>query len=365
MPSKIIRRIAGESGVFSLLTGLSRTDLQSLMLAVYQDRARQIDVAQIVAKRRQTSLFAASNVDARMLARFDQHAFACAVNFEAIDLAPVCPLGTTYVLGGIDQNNVLTAIRNAEVLGDSTPALAIEAVLRRPGGRSTVRLAATHRVIRMQPFDAPGFTPHFRLFALATAGSVTGSHGFETEHLREHIGFYLNLFRSLNADGFSLQKPLVEISDVAMTQAVLEERGAGGDLRDIIRAHRPEASTQFLHERGIALPSDVVDPASELNLGPDALRARLCAVKTAACDPLSEQFPESTFRFNLARLEGIGYYTGLCLRISAETSAGDRCPIADGGFVDWTARLLQNKKQRLLTSGIGSEFVCRRYFEGK
>ena len=35
------------------------------------------------------------------------------------------------VLGGIDQNNVLTTIRNAEVLGDSTPALALECARRR------------------------------------------------------------------------------------------------------------------------------------------------------------------------------------------------------------------------------------------
>jgi hypothetical protein len=364
MGSKIVRRIDGESGVFSFLTGLAPADLQSLMLAVYQDRARRVDVAGILAKRRRNALFAAANVDARVLTRFDQHAFACASNFEAVDLAPVCPLGTTFALGGIDQNNVLTAIRNAELLGDSTPALAIEAVLRRPS--APVRLAATHRVIRLQPFDAPGFTPHFRLFALATAGCVTGSNGFEIDHLREHIDFYLSLFRALNADGFHLHNPRIEISDVAMTHAILEEQGASGGLRDIIRAHRPDASAQFLHDRGITLPSDVVNPESELeDLGHRALWERLSAVKTRACDPLAGQFPEATFRFNLARLEGIGYYTGLCLRVSAETSDGDRYTIADGGFVDWMARLLQNRKQRFLTSGIGSEFVCRRYFEGK
>jgi len=36
--------------------------------------------------------------------------------------------------------------------------------------------------------------------------------------------------------------------------------------------------------------------------------------------------------------------------------------VADGGFTDWTARLLQDKKERLMTSGIGTEFVCRRYW---
>ena len=31
----------------------------------------------------------------------------------------------------------------------------------------------------------------------------------------------------------------------------------------------------------------------------------------------------------------------------------------DGGFTDWTSKLLSNKKERLLTSGIGTDFLLR------
>jgi hypothetical protein len=31
----------------------------------------------------------------------------------------------------------------------------------------------------------------------------------------------------------------------------------------------------------------------------------------------------------------------------------------DGGFADWTSKLLNNKKERLLTSGIGTDFLLR------
>ncbi|MGD0436536.1 MAG: hypothetical protein ABSB86_08720, partial [Bryobacteraceae bacterium] len=65
--------------------------------------------------------------------------------------------------------------------------------------------------------------------------------------------------------------------------------------------------------------------------------------------------------FNIARLEGLSYYAGLCLRISPEAPDGNRYPITDGGFTDWTARLLGDRKERFLATGIGSEFVCRRY----
>jgi hypothetical protein len=67
------------------------------------------------------------------------------------------------------------------------------------------------------------------------------------------------------------------------------------------------------------------------------------------------------FRLNQERLEGLGYYRSFALRILVQASDGNRYPLVDGGLTDWTARLLGNKKERLLISGIGSEFVCKTY----
>ena len=75
--------------------------------------------------------------------------------------------------------------------------------------------------------------------------------------------------------------------------------------------------------------------------------------------PLRAFYPEAAFTFNCARIEGLGYYPGLCLRISPIAPDGQRYPIIDGGFTNWTARLVGNRKERLLTSAIGSEFACR------
>ncbi|MDQ5937177.1 MAG: hypothetical protein QG574_4536, partial [Cyanobacteriota bacterium erpe_2018_sw_21hr_WHONDRS-SW48-000092_B_bin.40] len=33
--------------------------------------------------------------------------------------------------------------------------------------------------------------------------------------------------------------------------------------------------------------------------------------------------------------------------------------LADGGFVDWTQLLLGDTKERLMTSAIGTELICR------
>ena len=41
------------------------------------------------------------------------------------------------------------------------------------------------------------------------------------------------------------------------------------------------------------------------------------------------------------------------LNVTAYTPSGDAVDLGDGGETDWTARLLQNRKERLYTSGIG------------
>lgn len=367
MSSKILSRIAVETGVPGLdgilAQDLSASDLQSLLLSVFQTRAGTLREADLMASA-DRALLAPSKVDARILNRFDQVAFGAAMGFEAVELSPVSALGLNLVLGAIDQNNVLTSIRNAEVLGDPTPAMALECARRRRDpkkrGTETVRLCASHRCIRLQPLDFPGFVPHFRLFALVSAGRDAGSHGFEIEQLKGHLSFYLELFRGLNPVGFRFENPLVEISDAQVIFELLGNAGvASEELRATIRAHKPGGSERFLSERGVRLPGEVEDAAKEIP-GVGA-HHRLARVKTDVFDVLARDYPEARFRFNLARLEGLGYYRGLCLRISPMAPDGNRYAVIDGGFTDWTARLLQDRKERLLASGIGTEFACSRY----
>jgi len=349
MPSEIIRRIERELGftglVEALASKLSPSDLRSLLMHVYRTRAAEVPVAAISAQAARDPLMSPSAVSARDLWAFDSIAFQAASQFIAVDLSPVCPFSATSTLGGTSQNNVVTAIRNAEALGDPTIALAIEAGRRR-NSEEIVRLCASHRVIRLQPFDVPGYSPHFPLFALVSAGRDTGSFRFETAHLLEHVRVYLWMFRMLTAAGFALENPLVELSDMIALEAALAAAGVTSDeVRKSVRAHRLGGSERFLRERGIASPPDSRHPLLE----------------SAVIGPLRDEFPEAQFRVNQERLEGLGYYRTFALRISLSAPDGNRYPLVDGGFTDWTARLLGNQKERLLISGIGNEFVCKTY----
>lgn len=349
MRSTIPRRIEGELGIPGLLDALATkipaSDLRSLLLEVYRIRASGLREPSILAQAARDTLMAPSAVSARVLTAFDLAAFEAAADFDALDLSPVCPFGASTVLGRTSQNNVLTTIRNAEALGDSTIAMALEAARRRDSGE-LVRLCASHRVIRLQPFEVPGFTPHFRLFGMVTAGRDAGSSRFETAHLVEHVGVYLRLFRALNTRGFSLRNPLVEFTDVTAVEAAVDAAGVSReDVRESIRAHHLGGTERFLRERGIVFPVDV----------------RHAMLESHVIDPLRAEFPEARYAVNSARLEGVGYYRRFALRISPEAPDGARYPVVDGGFTDWTARLRSNQKERLLISGIGSEFVCKKF----
>jgi hypothetical protein len=367
---KILERISRELGVPDLLGVLSErlspSDFNSVLLGVFEKRSQTVRVPDLLRDR--GGLTSPSSVDQRVLHRFDAAAFDAAREFEAVECSPVCPFAINAVLGGIHQNNVLTASRSSEVMADPTAAQALECARRRLALRSSslaaspVKLCGSHRVTRMQPFDVPGYRPHFRLFSLVTAGRDTGSNTFETASLYEHIAVYLRLLRGLAAhEGYRFDALSVEISDSEVVRTLLERAGIGsGEIAGRVKAHELDSSKALLEELGVELPRSVEDPKRELpDLGD--LGTRLARVRDRVVRPLRDEFPDVPIRLDFSRLEGLGYYTGLCIKISGTDPTGLRLPFADGGFTNWTERLLNDRRERLLISGIGAEAICGRF----
>ena len=114
----------------------------------------------------------------------------------------------------------MTTVRSSEVAADPTNALAIEAAVRRASNgngadqdpaRDSVRLAAIQRVVRAQWFP-DGWSAHFSLFAMLTAGRDAGSRWFEDAALAEHLRFAV---AGLRAAG----QPRVQLSLTPLSQA--------------------------------------------------------------------------------------------------------------------------------------------------
>jgi hypothetical protein len=71
--------------------------------------------------------------------------------------------------------------------------------------------------------------------------------------------------------------------------------------------------------------------------------------------PLQAAWPAVSWSFDDDRQAGRNYYTDACFAADAVHPDGSRSNLSDGGFTGWTSRLLADRKERLLISGLGSE----------
>jgi hypothetical protein len=290
---------------------LSASDLQSLLLEVYRRRAAKLAPGDVLRQYGQNRFVKPAQASPQALLAFDQLAFSLLPEgFEAIALSPVAPLGTNSSVATVDQNKILTTIRNTEVCADATGVLALEAarrrreLYRREGRpREVTKLCASHRVLRTQQFEGPASFAHFALLHLCTAGRDQGSYRFEVAALTEQIDYYVRLFSAARQAGYTL-----------------------GPARVAITAFD---------------------------------EARLEVLQAEVLERLAVEHPGTAFAFDQGRLSartsGRGYYVGAGFQIFGEDASGDEVFIVDGGFTDWTQQWLSNHKERLLTSGLGSE----------
>jgi hypothetical protein len=295
-----VLRKAGGPAILGSLTGLSGADLTTLLLEAMRQRARRLSAPEVLRRYRQDRFVAPAQVPFPLLRRAEDRLLqALPGEFEVLTPAPLAPLGTHSVLATVDQNKVVTTVRGSEVAADPTNALALEAADRRhgelardPGSARPVRLAALQRVVRAQQFAGPGFSAHFTILGLATAGRDTGNLAFDRQHALEHLRFAGNAVRALC--------------------------GGRAEIRLTVLDPRFAAVAEALHDGLRNIPGvKVVD------------------------DP--------------HRASGRGYYQGLCFKVflAADGERAEPVEIGDGGFVGWTRDLLANGKERLLISGFG------------
>lgn len=296
-----LRRVIRQAGRAELLETLAEelpgADLTTLLLEVFRRRAERLSPADVMRRYRTDRFVAPGQVEFAALRRAEDAMLgALPDEFVVLTLAPVLPLASHAATAGVDPRNVVATIRSTEVAADPTNGLALEAAVRRgqllrqsPRSAEPVRLAAIQRVTRAQVFGGPASFAHFQLMGVVTAGRDTGGSEFEVQHLTEHLRI-----------------------------AVAGLAGIG--------ARRVEIAITCLDEPG----KQVLAETRELLAGSAGAKV------TEAPD----------------RKSGRSYYRGLCFKVFAGHGPS-LLEVGDGGFVDWTARLLGNRKERLLISGYG------------
>jgi len=309
---EIIRRIEREVGVPNLskilVERIKPTDLQSLLLEVYQKRVKRRNPCATLSDYTSNRIFLPSQCDPALLLKWDSIAFShLPKDFSSLELSPVCPIGSVSLLAPISQDWVLTTIRNMEIVADPTNILALECARLRqelthtdPTNMTPVHLACSHRVVRTQQYRN---ARAFRLFSLCSAGRNTGTLRFETYALPMHIQFYLESLKDFLGPSVPLRVNIIDLSPDSHNEAVLD------------------------------IP-----------------------IKN-----LKEEFKDVDINLEKAQATRIEYYRNLRFKVYATPTKGHELELADGGDTDWMQKLLNNAKERLIISGIGSERLCEKF----
>lgn len=199
---------AGIPGLVEALSSLDGSALGSLLLEVSARQAARRSPATILRQASQDPFARPTDLDLRRTLALDAAiAEALPPRFDAVELSPLCPLGTVSQLAVAHQNKVLASTRPLEVLADPTNAMALIAASRRARGEAVVRLATTARIVRTPRVEKAGFTQHFRLWAFVTAGRDPGGRQLEAQALREHMALHETLLDVLRARGLPIPEP--------------------------------------------------------------------------------------------------------------------------------------------------------------
>jgi len=313
MTQSIIKRISNKikiPGIVDILVkNLSFGELQSLLLKTFELKTKNKNTSNIL-KDYQTNRFVRpSDVNPVIHRNLELAIFSLlSHDFGLIDLSPLAPLGTSSILTTVHQNNVVSTIRNVEVAADTTNILALECAERRakllkkdPKCTNTVKLCSSQRITRGQPFENKNFSAFFNVIALCTAGRDEGNDYFELSSTEEHICFYISIIEQL-VDRKEVKNTIIKFFNYG--------RYDNSGIIENIRL-------KLLNHEKISIKTE----------------------------------ENSTF--------GKNYYTRLRFMINIVSKDNHEINYIDGGFTDWTSKLLNSNKERLLTSGIGTDLLLR------
>jgi hypothetical protein len=285
------------ASVDHLIENLSASEFGSLMLEVARRRAAHISPAEVLRDYERNRFVHPSSLDPIRLLETEAEWLkeAKEASFSPLLLSPVSSLGTCSAVAKVNQNNVISALRNTEVVADATNVLALQLAqdIKNTPATQTIGYATVHRHVRAQHYENPNFTAHFGVFCLASAGKDRGNLDFELKEANRHIGLIIGLLEKF----FPKDRLTFKF---------------------------------FLRDENPELKKRLGDQQNCWSSFPTEFEA----------DPSQEYYRLFQFKVYMKLGE-------------------NRIDFADGGPVDWVASLTGNRKIRSFISGIGLELVLK------
>ncbi len=301
--NKILTKIEEKIGVPGLVDQLSEklsnSEMNSLLLALFERKTQKLSPSELLQQFSQNRFTLPSQVEPIPFKEYELAWLRQAqeAGFQLKTLSPLAPLGSCSAIARVSQHMVVSALRGTEAVSDATNVLAlmIAESFKNNKEQDVIKYATTHRHVRGQYFTNPAFTAHFSVFCMVTGGQDTGYYSFELAQLADHLNLYLSFLSKVY-----------------------------GKEKLLVKFYLKEDNERF---------------------------------RTLLPNLTKNMDPEITLDIETPT-QATAYYQLVQFKIFLRHK-GQLLDMVDGGWVDWTQQLLQNKKHRLLISGAGIELLYK------
>jgi hypothetical protein len=296
---KLLQRMLGRSEGEDALNAfgqLSGSELNSVLLEIFARHTKHLEPPTVLATFDRNRFVGVSALDPIKHLEFELSVLRHAQlnNFRPFILSPVAPLGSCSALGTVSQNKILSSIRGTEVVADATNVLMLKLA-------SDIKSGAQEDVLRY-------CTVHRHIRGQA----------FDNPAYTAHFAVYCQV-----SGGLDLGNNKFELSELR---------------------HHVTCLLRFLCTHVL---SDRISAKIWFKSDDGRFEQQVRDVMTSLLDSDRVHFDHD--HSNL-------YYQRLQFKIFVRHNDVD-LDIADGGFVDWPQKLLGNRKQRGIVSGLGLELL--------
>ena len=295
--SKINDKLSNKEDVLSELEKLSSSELNSFLLELFRVKSEKVNPAEVLKQFNENRFVTPGDIDIIKLKEIEIEwlKYTKEKKYKPVNLSPLAPFATCSSVGLVNQNNIISALRGTEVVADATNVLAL-------------KIANDFRDIENKQIIQRYSTTHRH---------IRGQY-FTNSNFSSHFSVLC-----LASGGFDRGNYEFEISQlkehIEILFSLIQRKFIDSQL--YIKFLIKENTSQFqtlLEQRSMKFWTDK-------------------EVITV------EDFDNK-------------YYKTIQFKVGIKRG-NQTIELADGGDVDWTQKLLGNKKHRLFISGIGIDLI--------
>lgn len=351
---------------FDALINESANKFNSTIIDIFNQRSKNITPSNLLNNyQKKHSLFEPSKIDPRIYNEISNIFFDTVGNdFECIELSPINPFGLNSTLTATNQNNVLSAVRNSEMVSDSSISMALECAYRiKILKMNNINLASSTRILRTQNYGTgkkTHWSQHFRACSLISSFRNSGNNMFESLILQ--LDNWLDVIENLT-ENLNIKQINLNLCFIPLIKEILEFYKI--DLNNVL-SNTVNPNYDIFQIYNISLPNVISDNSNNNLLTNEenyliSIRNTFNMLNNNIIKPLKIKHKNITFNLQLNRKSGLTYYDNICYEIEVVFKDNKTLVLVDGGINDWIGKILSDAKEKCITSGMGLEYLGKVY----